>query len=230
LADPESKIIAAYGVLNPQAKDMMKGMALPGYFYVDASGVIREKYFQANFTDRVTANNLMGKLFPELTEEVTQKVDAPHLSVQLGQSDRALIPGSLFTLKVQVALPPDVHVYAPGVTGYKPIQLELSPAPEIEIGAPVYPPSKLLYLDAIKEQVPVFEGNFNITSELKISADPTFLKSPGENGRNIAIAGNLRYQACDKSTCYLPTSIPLTWKIQILALDRQRSPEAIQHR
>jgi hypothetical protein len=36
---------------------------------------------------------LIGKLFPELTEEVSQKVDAPHLGLTLEQSDREVAPG-----------------------------------------------------------------------------------------------------------------------------------------
>ena len=230
LADPESKIIASYGVLNPEATGMMKGMSLPGYFYVDATGVIREKYFEAKYTDRFTANNVMAKMFPELAEEVSQNLEAPHLSLKLSQSDHAVVPGSRFSLVTQVELPRDVHVYAPGVKGYKPIQLELAPSPEFELIPPIYPSSKVLYLDAIKEQVPVFEGKFRITSEVKVSVSPEFMKSLGANGKTITIAGRLHYQACDKTTCYLPNSIPVTWRLQILLLDRQRSPEAIQHK
>ena len=73
LADPQSKIIASYGVLNPEATGMTKGMALPGYFYIDANGIIQEKYFEAKYSDRFTANNVMAKLFPELAEGVSQK-------------------------------------------------------------------------------------------------------------------------------------------------------------
>jgi len=230
LADPESRIIASYGVLNQEATGMTKGMALPGYFYIDGSGIIRERYFEAKYTDRFTANNVMAKLFPELAEEVGQRVDASHLSVELSQSDRAVAPGSLFSLVAQVELPQDVHVYAPGVKGYKPIQLELAPSLEFELAPPVYPPSKVLYLDAIKEQVPVFEGKFRITSEVKLSANPGFMKSLGTNGKTIPVAGTLHYQACDKTTCYPPTSIAVSWQVQALPLDRQRSPEAIQHK
>jgi AhpC/TSA family/Disulphide bond corrector protein DsbC len=230
LSDPESKIIASYGVLNPEATGMMKGMALPGYFYVDPSGIIREKYFEAKYTNRFTANNVMAKLLPELAEEVSPKVDAPHLSVELRQSVTAVAPGSCFSLVAQIELPQDVHVYAPGVKGYKPIQLELAPSQDLELIPPVYPPSKVLYLDAIKEQVRVFERKFRITSEAKISANPDFVKSLGANGKTVTIAAQLHYQSCDKTTCYLPTSIPVTWQLQILPLDRQRSPEAIQHK
>lgn len=229
LADPESKMIASFGVLNPEADGMMKGMALPGYFYIGTDGVIREKYFEAKYTDRFTANNVLAKLFPELTEGVSQRVEAPHLSLELSQSDRAVVPGSRFSLVAQVVLPQDVHVYAPGVKGYKPIQLELGLTPDFELTPTVYPPAKILYLDAIKERVPVFEGTFRITSEVKITANPGFVKSLGSTERRMSIAGKLHYQACDKTTCYLQTSIPVTWQVQVLPLDRQRSPEAIQH-
>jgi hypothetical protein len=172
----------------------------------------------------------MAKLFPELAEGVSQKVEGPHLNLELNESDRAVVPGSRFSLVAQIELPQDVHVYAPGVKGYKPIQLEIAPSPDIELIPPVYPPSRVLYLDAIKEQVPVFEGRFRVTSEVKMSTNLDFMKSLGADGKTITIAGQLHYQACDKTTCYLPTSIPVTWQLQILPLDHQRSPEAIQHK
>jgi len=123
LADPDSKIIRSFNVLNAEAKGMTKGMAHPGFFYIDESGAIREKYFEANYTNRFTANNVIGKLFPELSQEVSQTVEAPHLRLTLSQSDRTIVPGSRVSLIVEVQLPPDLHVYSPGVKGYKPIQL-----------------------------------------------------------------------------------------------------------
>src|SRR5260370_39715402 len=98
LGDPQSKIIASYGVLNQEATGMTKGMALPGYFYIDANGIIREKYFEEKYTNRFTANNVMAKLFPELAEGISQKVEAPHLNLELNESDRAVVPGSRFSL------------------------------------------------------------------------------------------------------------------------------------
>ena len=46
VADPDSTIIQAYGVLNPEAAGMQKGFARPGYFFIDSTGVIREKFFE----------------------------------------------------------------------------------------------------------------------------------------------------------------------------------------
>lgn len=230
LADPESQMIARYGVLNPEATGMMKGMALPGYYYADPSGIIREQYFEAKYTDRFTANNVLAKLFPELAEEVSRKVEAPHIGLELSQSDRVVVPGSQLNLEVHIKLPEGVHVYAPGVKGYKPIQLEFDPSAEVQLTPPSYPASKILYLEAIKEQVPVFEGTFRIVSDAKVTADPDFIKSLGPNRKTVTITGKFSFQACDKTTCFLPTSIPVTWQVEVLPLDRQRSPEAIRHK
>jgi len=152
LADPNSQVIRSFNVLNAEAKGMTKGMAHPGFFYIDESGTIREKYFEAKYTNRFTANNVIGKLFPELTEEVSQTVEAPHLRVTLSQSDRTVVPGSRVTLTADIDLPPDVHVYSPGVQGYKPIQLILHSSAGIELAPVSYPPPKTLYLEELKKK------------------------------------------------------------------------------
>src|SRR2546429_9909342 len=77
---------------------------------------------------------VFGKLFPELNEEVSQAVEAPHLQLTLSQSDRTVVAGSRVTLTAEIKLPPDVHVYSPGVRGYKPIQLILQRSEERRVG------------------------------------------------------------------------------------------------
>jgi DsbC/DsbD-like thiol-disulfide interchange protein len=210
---------------------MTKGMAYPGFFYIDENGVIREKYFEAKYTDRFTANNIIGKLFPELTEEVSQRVEATHLRLSLTQSDRAVAPGSRVTLAAEIELPPSVHVYSPGVKGYKPIQLELQPHSGIELSQVTYPNSKILYLEAIQERVPVFEGKFRITQDVTVTPSKTVdvVRSLVSAQKTISITGELKYQACDKAICYPPTSVPLKWQLQILPLDLKRSAKAIRH-
>ena len=232
LADPNSEIIRSFNVLNNQAKGMTKGMAYPGFFYVDASGVIRETYFTPKYTDRLTANNVIAKLFPELSAEVTQNVRAPHLQLTLEQSDRSAIPGGRVTLIAEIELPPDVHVYSPGVQRYKPIQLALQEIPGIEFQPVVYPSSKTLYLEAIQEHVPVFEGKFRITQDFTVIPSKTSdaIRSVFSHKRTLAITGELKYQACDKTVCYPPTSVPLKWELEVLPLDLKRAPESIRHK
>lgn len=229
LADPQSEIIREYGVLNAEAKGMTQGMALPGFIYIDPSGRVKEKFFEAACTDRYTANNLIGKLFPELTEQVSRSIDAPHIALALQQSDQVAVPGSRVTLITEVTLGPDLHVYAPGVKGYIPIEFKLDPSPDLELDRALYPPSRSLFLDAIKEQVPVFEGTFRIRQDITLSAQRDFVKSLGD-GKIVSIQGQLKYQACDRNVCYVPVSVPVNWEVRVIPPDRERSPETIQHR
>ena len=230
LADPDSRIIQSYGVLNAEATGMQKGFARPGYFFIDSSGIIREKFFEAKYRERLTGNSLIAKLFPELGQEVTDTLAAPHLQLALEQSDRTGVPGTHITLAAEVRLPPDVHVYAPGTQGYKPIKLILDPIPEMEFKQVVYPPSKILYLAAIKEKVPVFEGTFRITQDVKVNSGSPLGGAIGKDGQVFTITGKLDYQACDKTTCYVPTSVPVKWQLQVFPLDRVRAPADIRHK
>jgi hypothetical protein len=230
LSDTDSSIIRAYQVLNAEATGQFKGMARPGYFFLDTNGVIREKFFEAKYRERLSGNNVIAKLFPELGEEVTDNVEAPHLQLSLQQSDRTGVPGSRITLVAQVKLPPDVHVYAPGTKGYRPIHLAIDGAPEIVLQPAAYPHSKVLYLAAIQERVPVFEGTFEIRQDLQIQTAAAFANALPADGKNITVAGKLEYQACDSKICFLPTSVPVQWQLQLLPLDRQRAPEDIRHK
>ena len=230
LGDPDSKIIKAYGVLNPEATGMQKGFARPGYFFIDAKGIIREKLFEARYRERITGNNVISKLFPELGQEVIETVEAPNLQVALEQSDRIGVPGSRVTIAAEVRLPPDVHVYAPGAQGYKPIKLVLDSVPQLELRPPVFPASKILYMPAIKERVPVFEGTFRISQDVRVSSSAEFWGSLGKDGRVFEISGKLEYQACNKTECFLPKSVPVKWQLQVFPLDRTRAPEDIRHK
>jgi len=132
LSDPDSRIIRMYQVLNSEAVGPNAGMARPGYFYIDTDGNIREKFFEAKYRERLTGNNVLSRLFPELGEEVSDTLEAPHLQVRMGQSDRVAVPGNLVTLTAEVRLPPDVHVYAPGTKGYKTVKFAIDPLPDFE--------------------------------------------------------------------------------------------------
>jgi HAE1 family hydrophobic/amphiphilic exporter-1 len=204
LADADSTVIRSFKVLNADATGVTKGMANPGFFYVDENGVIREKYFETKYTDRFTANNVIGKLFPELAQEVSESLEAPHLRLTLSQSDRTVVPGSRVTLIAEVELPPNVHVYAPGAKGYRPIQLVLTKSEGVESGPASYPNPTMPYFEPIQEQVPVLEGTFRITQDVTIGVSKAgdgvraVLSSP----KNVAIAGELRYQACTSTLCY----------------------------
>ena len=123
----------------------MKGMAFPGYIYISGDGRIQQTFFEQNYQERYTANNVIAKLFPELAEADLRTLAAPHLQLKLGQSDSVVGPGSRVTLTIEVTLPKDMHVYAPGAKGYKPIALQLDPSRELKLGCVRYPMSRILF-------------------------------------------------------------------------------------
>lgn len=209
---------------------MQKGFARPGYFFIDSNGIIREKFFEAKYRERMTGNSIISKLFPELGQEVTDTVEAPHLQLAIEQSDRIGYPGTRITLAAEVRLPPDVHVYAPGAQGYKPIKLVMDAMPEMEFKPAIYPQSKTLYLPVINERVPVFEGMFRISQDLKVNSGSEFAASLGKDGKIFTITAKLEYQACDKTECYRPASVPVKWQLQVFPQDRTRAPVDIRHK
>jgi hypothetical protein len=87
-------------------------------------------------------------------------------------------------------------------------------------------------LEAIKEQVPVFEGKFRITEDVTVAASKAGdgLRALLSASKTVSIEGELHYQACDETICYPPTSVPVKWELQIQPLDLKRSPKAIQHK
>ncbi len=230
LADPDSKTIKAYGVLNQEATGMQRGFARPGYFFIGPDCIIKEKFFEAKYRERMTGNSIISKLFPELGQEVTETVEAPHLQLVLEQSDRTGFPGTRITLAAEVRLPPDVHVYAPGAQGYKPIKLVMDTMPEMEFKPAIYPQSKTLYLPVINERVPVLEGTFRISQDLKVNSGSEFAASLGKDGKIFTITARLEYQACDKTECYRPASVPVKWQLQVFPQDRTRAPVDIRHK
>jgi len=142
-------------------------------------------------------------------------VNAPHLQIALTHSGRVATPGTDVHLITDIQVAPDVHVYAPGVKDYRPLQLTINPMPGIEPGAPSYPKSKLLFLKSINQDVPVFEGKFRVVQDVNIASSPEFISSLQPNGKMITVTGELKYQACTLKVCFLPATVQLQWELQV---------------
>ena len=232
LADPQSVIIKRFVVLNPDAVDFTKGMAFPGYVYVSRDGTIQQTFFEQDYKERYTANNVIAQIFPELNEADLRTLTAPHLQLRLAQSDLVVGPGSRVNLAVEVTLPPDIHVYAPGAQGYKPIVVQLDSTPELKLGPVFYPQPQTLFLSAINEKMPVSSGTFRMVQQVTVSVAPEFMSSlrgNGAAGKPLSLSGTLFYQACDETKCFLPEKVPLSWQFTAVPLDLQRASENIRH-
>jgi hypothetical protein len=162
--------------------------------------------------------------------EIVGSAEGPNLHVDIEQSERTGMAGGRIMLSAEVKLAEEMHVYAPGAKGYKPIQLLIDTIPEMDFQPVIYPQSRIMYFPVLEEHVPVFDGTFRISQELKISNSAEFVRSLGKDGKTFTITGKLDYQACNTTTCYQPATIPLKWHVQIFPLDRTRAPAEIRHK
>jgi hypothetical protein len=223
LSDPESRVIRAYDLLNTTIpKGPFFGIPYPGTFILDRTGKVIAKYFEDDYTQRFTTPDILARQYGAPVSAPHSAVAAKHLQISASVGTPVVHMGQRVLLNLDISAPGGVHVYAPGVSGYIPIQLDLTASPAYTLHDAVYPPSKTMRLAAIDETVPVYTGDFRVFREISITKDA----KPGD----LEIDGSLRYQACDEKQCFVPETVPLKWVVRVESLDRQRAPAEIQHK
>jgi hypothetical protein len=228
LADPDSTIIRAFGILNetvPKGTPFY-GVPYPGTYVLDARGVVKSKFFENDYKERYTAANILERTSPAAARGGWREVETRHLTLRYRASDAAVRGGSRATLELEVKLKPKMHVYAPGVqASYIPVRwdLEAGPFKSEEVRWPV---ARTLRLEAIKETVPVYEGSLAARRDLTFSQQKELLAA----GADLKIKGSFRYQACDDKECYIPVTLPLEWTFRAEAHDGQRAPAELRRK
>ena len=231
LSDPGAKAIRAFGVLNtyvPQGH-MWYGVPFPGTFIVDHEGVVRSKYFEERYQERYSAPTILLREFGSTSGTREVDVDTDHLRMKYFSTRDVVRPNLRFTLVANIEMKPKMHVYAPGTQGYIPIKFEIDPSPNFSKKSVVLPNPENLFLAPIKQTVPVYRGKLKITQDV-VMGDNNALQAVLNGSHEVRISGHLRYQACDDMICYLPQDIPLEWVLKVEPQDRERVPEAIQHK
>jgi len=222
LSDADSKIIRSFGILNTNIEEdhMFYGIPFPGTYIVDASGNVVSKYFEQYHRQRFTADTILLKEFGLGADRKTE-ISTDHMKIIAFASQYDVRPGNRFSIILDIELPENMHIYAEGAEGYKVASLNIGENPALLIHDPDYPDSKIMYLEAIKESVPIYER------KVRISRDVTL--SPGYRPSDLVVSGTLDYQACDETFCFLPAEIPLTFELKVQPHDFQRSPESIRN-
>ncbi|MGC8536808.1 MAG: peroxiredoxin family protein [Rhizomicrobium sp.] len=232
LSDPQSKIIRAFGILNPEAKGFAAGVPYPGLYYISADGVIQKRFFEAQYYDRFTPSDAYAEIFGKAppTEPPFIVRSGRHVTVQLTQSDKVVGPGSRLELLVTVVPAAGVHVYAPGAEtyGYKVVKLKLNSNPNFKPLPTAYPGGSIMNFPVLKQSVPVYNKPTVIRQDVIMSATREFVHSVGQ-GKQIEVTGTLDYQACNDHECFNPVFQPVQWTLRVIPLDFVRAPEAIRH-
>jgi hypothetical protein len=231
LSDPESKTIRAFGILNETVKPgtAQHGIPYPGTFIVDRQGKVTTKYFEDDFRERVSVSDILAGRFGQPVDASGGTVEAKQVTLTAAASTPVARPGHRILLSLELNLKPEMHVYAPGVTGYIPIDWKLEETTVARAHEFQYPAARTMHLKAINENVPVYLGRTTITREITFGPEAATKPLVTPSGELI-LKGSLRYQACDDRVCYLPETVALEWRFRFEALDRERAPAELQRK
>ena len=142
-----------------------------------------------------------------LQDVPASKKETKHLTVTTSASPETVAPGKRVSLAVDVAPKPAMHVYSPGQAGYIGITLTLDADPAINAAKAKYPAGEKIYMPLLKETQLVYAKPFRIAQDVVV-------RSPTGTAA-VTIKGTLRYQACDETVCYLPTNVPVEWRVKL---------------
>lgn len=224
LSDPGSVTIRKYGILNttvPESNQQSYGIPFPGTFMLNPQGVVTARFFEQAYQERSTVASIMARLGNNIDVPATT-IRSPQVELTSFATDAAVAPGTHFSIVLDIRPTPGVHVYAPGVTGYKPIGLTIRPTAGLVLRDTQYPKSETYHFKPLNETVPVFQKPFRIVQDVTVDASPAGMAAL-KNVTTLTIDGVLSYQACDDKVCFTPQSVPLSWTVAVRQLDRDRA-------
>lgn len=229
LSDPESKIIRSFGILNETVKPgtTQYGIPRPGTYILDRDGKVVSKYFVEDIRERVSSSDILAGQFGERGDASGGAVEAKHVKLSTTASTPTARPGHRILLTVELDLKPKMHVYAPGVTDYIPIDWKLEDSGAAKVLPVKYPAALKLRLKPIHETALVYQGRVRMTREITFGAENTLKPLLTPSGE-LVLKGSLRYQACDDRECYGPETAPVEWRFRFEGLDRERVPAELQ--
>src|SRR5688500_17551581 len=130
LSDAGSETIKRYGILNttvPESNPAF-GYPFPGTFIVRPTGIVTARFSEQGYEERNTSSSVIVRLGGRVDAPAT-KIAAPQMAITSYASDAVAAAGTRFSLVLDITPGPKIHVYAPGVQGYKPIGLSIQPQP-----------------------------------------------------------------------------------------------------
>lgn len=133
------------------------------------------------------------------------RTETKHLIVTTSSASTAAA-GDKVSLYADVAPKPKMHVYAPDQSDYIPIALAIVAGPSFRLQSIRYPAAESFFFAPLNETQRVYTKPFRIEQPLILGRD-----APA----SLVIKGTIRYQACDDAICYLPQTIPVTWKVAV---------------
>ena len=215
LSDSGSAVIKRYDILNRETDPDSRayGIPYPGTFNLDTNGRVLQRFFEQRYQERFTVSSIAVRLGDPLAgiDRAATRAETDHLEALAYATDDVVAPGNRFSLVVDVAPNPEMHVYAPGDHSYQVIRLRLDTPDFLRAHEVIYPRSTPYHFEPLDETVPVYEAPFRLVQEVTIPMSQEIATMAAEPDATVTIAGALEYQACDHEICYSPAEVPLVW-------------------
>jgi len=118
--------------------------------------------------------------------------------------------GGSFNLALDFRIGADFHINSnkPRADYLIPTVLNLNPPEQVAVADVIYPAGEdMTFAFSPNEKLSVYSGDFTINTVLKAPANAAAGTYP--------VKGELRFQACDRSACYPPRSIPVQFQVTV---------------
>ncbi len=224
LSDTGSAYIKQLGLLNTTVAEDSRiyGIPFPGTFVLAPDGTIKERFFENYYRERLTMSTIDIVMGNVPMGEGT-RIAGRHMEVLVAGSDELIAPGNRFALVLEFHPGENIHVYAPGETKYRVLDVQIDDSDGLLQTHPVqYPEPEEYHFVPLDERVKVYQQPFTVVQEVTLKATDEAQEALA--GREaLTITGTINYQACDDTVCYNPTSIPVSWLMTLRPLDRVRA-------
>jgi hypothetical protein len=74
----------------------------------------------------------------------------------------------------------------------------------------------------------VFEGRFRVLQDVTLAGGRDVDARLRSGAASLDVKGRLDYQVCSDTVCYPPATLPVSWRLELVPLDRERVPEALR--
>lgn len=217
LSDPDSEVIRSFGILNtliPPDEHPWYGLPFPGSYVIDADGTIVAKFFEHNFAVRSGPEQLLAAALGQEFEVPDPSSEGPGGRVSADvQIDGDRLPmGVTRQIVATLRVPVGQHLYSePVPDGLVAAAIELGDLDGILSYELVAPPTSPLTLTGSGETLQVYEGD--VVLRLPVTQNARKMQKDDE-GRFVTISGRVRWQACDDAECFLPESMPFSFRVE----------------
>ncbi len=215
LSDPNSEVIKSFGILNtliPPDDHPWYGIPFPGTFVTDADGTVVAKFFEHNFAVRCGPEQMLAAALGQEFEVAATQRPVDRVSVEVTIDGDRLPMGVTRQIVATFQVPEGQHLYSdPVPEGLVAAAIELDNIDGILCYEPLGPPTSPQTLAGSGETLQVYEGD--VVLRLPVTQNARQMQKD-DQGRFVTISGRVRWQACDDVECFLPESMPFSFRVE----------------